>query len=257
MKRSLVVAIALALAACGKQVNPEYCQHHPEDTSFCGGDARNVDAGKTDAPPPPPPGYYDVGGTITGLAGTGGVLRNNDGMANMDELPMNGPSFVFAKLLMQGQTYAVTVYQQPIGQTCTVTGGSGTIGTTNVRSVAVSCVQGPDPGVTCGSTVCDINSGTPACCYGQNTCGTTASCGGNAMTCDDLADCAGSPGTVCCGYLNPGGNPKNAQCDTLTTCMAAAHGHEVLCNPANGDADCPTPLMCKPAAKFSGYSSCQ
>ena len=85
-----------------------------------------------------PPPRYTVGGTVTGLATSGLVLRNNgaDGLS----IPVNGP-FTFASPLTSGSTYSVTVFcRQPSGQTCTVSGGSGTIGNANVTSVAVSCV---------------------------------------------------------------------------------------------------------------------
>lgn len=254
MRGAALVAIVLA-AGCGKQVNPLYCMNHPEDTQLCHGDARAADAGKMDAPPDTPPGYFDVGGSITGLMGTGAVLQNNGG----DDLPINAgaTSFVFSGLLMTGQTYSVGVLTQPLGQMCSVTMGSGTVANANVRSVVVTCVQGPDPGVTCGGTVCDLGSAKPDCCYGASTCGTTTSCT-TPMACDDLYDCAGTANTECCAYLNPGSQPKNAVCTTASTCAMAAHGAEVLCDPANGDADC-TALgkQCMPAQHWSGYHSCQ
>ncbi|HVV49714.1 MAG TPA: hypothetical protein VHO06_08650, partial [Polyangia bacterium] len=82
---------------------------------------------------------YTVGGSVSGLAGTGLVLQDNGG----DNLTIsaNG-SFAFATALSSGATYAVTVKTQPTSksQTCTVTSGSGTVGGANVTSVAVACV---------------------------------------------------------------------------------------------------------------------
>ncbi len=68
------------------------------------------------------------------------MLRNN----GADDLSVsaNGP-FAFATALTTGSTYAVTVLTQPSGQTCTVSNGSGTIGTANVTTVTVSCVTDP------------------------------------------------------------------------------------------------------------------
>ena len=93
---------------------------------------------------------YTVGGTVAGLAGPGFVLRNNGG----DDLAVttNG-TFTFATPLTSGSTYSVTVRTQPSGQTCTISGGSGTIGSANVTSVAVSCVTNPPPRYTIGGTV--------------------------------------------------------------------------------------------------------
>ena len=48
-------------------------------------------------------------------------------------------SFAFATQLAGGAAYAVTVQANPSGQTCTVSNGSGTVGSANVTNVAVSC----------------------------------------------------------------------------------------------------------------------
>jgi large repetitive protein len=81
---------------------------------------------------------YTVGGTVTGLVGTGLVLQNNAG----DDLAISGSgTFAFATTLAAGSSYAVTVHTQPSSptQTCVVTGGSGSIVASNVTSVAVDC----------------------------------------------------------------------------------------------------------------------
>ena len=82
---------------------------------------------------------FSVGGTVSGLAGTGLVLQDNGG----DNLTISGNgSFAFATALASGTGYAVTVKTQPssASQTCTVTSGTGTVGAANVTTVAVSCV---------------------------------------------------------------------------------------------------------------------
>jgi 6-phosphogluconolactonase (cycloisomerase 2 family) len=77
-----------------------------------------------------------IGGTVTGLTGTGLVLQDNGG----DNLTVsaNG-AFTFATALASGTAYAVTVLTQPTGQTCTVTAGSGTTGSSMGTNVAVNC----------------------------------------------------------------------------------------------------------------------
>jgi galactose oxidase-like protein len=84
-----------------------------------------------------PPAQVTIGGTVSGLTGSGLVLQNNGG----DNLSItaNG-SFTFATKIANGATYAVTVLTQPSSpqQTCTVTNGSGTA-TNNVTNVQVSC----------------------------------------------------------------------------------------------------------------------
>ncbi|MEP7311783.1 MAG: Ig-like domain-containing protein [Pseudomonadota bacterium] len=99
----------------------------------CGGGG----GGGGSTPPPPAPSTYTIGGTVTGLAGTGLVLQNNAG----GNLTVTGGTFTFATAVASGSAYAVTVLTQPSGptQTCTVTsGGSGTA-TANVTNVAIAC----------------------------------------------------------------------------------------------------------------------
>ncbi len=81
---------------------------------------------------------YTIGGTVTGLDGTGLVLQNNAG--GDLSIAANG-SFTFAAPIASGSGYAVTVKTQPSlpSQTCSVTNGSGTVGSTNVTSVSVNC----------------------------------------------------------------------------------------------------------------------
>ncbi len=82
---------------------------------------------------------YTVGGTVSGLAGSGLVLQNNGG----DNLAIaeNG-SFSFAASLTAGSSYAITVLTQPSSPatTCVVISGSGTITSSNITNVAVSCL---------------------------------------------------------------------------------------------------------------------
>ncbi|HSN30161.1 MAG TPA: fibrinogen-like YCDxxxxGGGW domain-containing protein [Kofleriaceae bacterium] len=81
---------------------------------------------------------YAIGGTVTGLAGTGLVLQNNGG----DDLPISADgAFQFTTPITSGATYGVTVLADPTGpsQTCTVTGATGTVGGGAVTSVAVNC----------------------------------------------------------------------------------------------------------------------
>jgi kexin len=85
---------------------------------------------------------FTVGGTVSGLTGTGLVLQNNGG--NNLAIGGNGP-FTFSTPIPSGTTYSVTVSTQPTGpvQTCSVTSGSGTVGAGNVTSVGVTCRADP------------------------------------------------------------------------------------------------------------------
>ncbi len=94
---------------------------------------------------------YSIGGTITNLNGTV-VLRNNgandltiartEGGGNT----YNGP-FVFTNKISSGANYSVTVLTQPTNtyQFCTVTNGSGTLGSADVTNVAIDCVNTTGP----------------------------------------------------------------------------------------------------------------
>ena len=69
---------------------------------------------------------YQVGGTATGLSGSGLVLEDNGG--NSLSISGNG-GFAFGTGVQNGTAYSVTVATQPSNptQTCTVYNGSGTI----------------------------------------------------------------------------------------------------------------------------------
>lgn len=87
---------------------------------------------------PPPAGTFTVGGTVTGLAGTGLVLRLNGG--NDRQVGANG-AFTFATSLANNAAYAVTVQTQPSAPTqdCVVGSGTGAIAGANVTNVTVTC----------------------------------------------------------------------------------------------------------------------
>jgi parallel beta-helix repeat protein len=77
-----------------------------------------------------------IGGTVSGLTGSGLVLADNGG--NDLTVSANG-AFTFTTALAVGAAYAVTVRTQPSGQTCSVSNASGTVTSSNVTNVAVHC----------------------------------------------------------------------------------------------------------------------
>ena len=86
--------------------------------------------------PTPAPATYPVGGTVTGLTGSV-VLRNN----GKDDLALSADgAFAFADPVVAGNPYAVTIVQQPEGQTCAVSAGQGTVDA-QVSSVRVVCAS--------------------------------------------------------------------------------------------------------------------
>jgi 6-phosphogluconolactonase (cycloisomerase 2 family) len=107
---------------------------------------------------------FNIGGTVSGLAGTGLVLQNNGG----DNLRFttSGP-FSFLTRLVSGSAYNVTILSQPSGSTCSVANGSGTA-TSDVTNVAVTCVSsGPlvlvaNSGVTNGTNALSLYRANPS-----------------------------------------------------------------------------------------------
>lgn len=91
---------------------------------------------------------YTVGGSVTGLVGAGLVLEDNGG----DALTVSaGGTFVFSSSLANGAAYSVAVQTQPSGETCSVSGGSGTVSSANVTDVLVDCttnIAAAGPNVT-------------------------------------------------------------------------------------------------------------
>lgn len=105
---------------------------------------------------------YTIGGTITGLVGTGMVLENGSDQELLTITPGSGNQpFTFTKYVPTGTQYTVSISTQPSGpgQTCVVTPGtaSGTA-TANVSSVVVTC-----PAVTysVGGTVVGLAGVSP------------------------------------------------------------------------------------------------
>ena len=81
---------------------------------------------------------YRLGGSVSGLLGTGLVLQERGGEALF--VSADGP-FVFGSPIRSGATFEVTVRSQPVSpwQTCEVARGSGTVRDADVIDVAVTC----------------------------------------------------------------------------------------------------------------------
>ena len=81
---------------------------------------------------------FTVGGTVTGLTGSGLILRNN----GVEDLPITADGeFIFPTVVATGAAYSVTVAEQPANpaQTCSVEDGDGVMGATDITSVRVIC----------------------------------------------------------------------------------------------------------------------
>ena len=118
-----VATVSLCLSACG------------------GNNTRSITS--------PPPVTYTIGGTVSGLSGTGLVLQDNGG----DNLPVNAAgTFTFPTSIVSGGAYSVSVLTQPSSpaQTCLVTNSSGKA-SANVTNVNVACAY------TIGGTVSGLS----------------------------------------------------------------------------------------------------
>jgi hypothetical protein len=78
---------------------------------------------------------FTVGGSVTGLSGSLG-LSLNGGPALV--IGADGV-FTFARALDNGASYDVGVTSQPLGQTCTITGSSGTVELADVTDITITC----------------------------------------------------------------------------------------------------------------------
>ena len=79
---------------------------------------------------------FTVGGTISGLTGSGLVLAN--GTDTTSPAP-GATAFTFPTKMASAASFNVTVSTQPAGQTCTVSNGTGVILTSSVSNVVITC----------------------------------------------------------------------------------------------------------------------
>ncbi|MGD9832327.1 MAG: Calx-beta domain-containing protein [Piscinibacter sp.] len=93
---------------------------------------------------PPAQTSFTVGGTVTGLAGSGLTIEN---LGRSQSITANG-SFQLDAPLPSGSIYRIQVTAQPVNprQACTLTNGEGTVAGANVTDVQIDCVTLPDSG---------------------------------------------------------------------------------------------------------------
>jgi hypothetical protein len=127
LRHALLACLIAAVSACGGGGNDSNAPTPPPPPS---------------APPPPPPApvTYNIGGSVSGLTGSGLALQNNG--SDTLAVAANGP-FTFSTALANAAAYNVTVSTQPSGQTCAVNGGAGTVASAAVTNVAVTCTDNP------------------------------------------------------------------------------------------------------------------
>ncbi|AOZ02058.1 hypothetical protein BKK81_22265 [Cupriavidus sp. USMAHM13] len=115
-----IASLCLCLAACGGGGDDPQSAGSSPGTS-------------TSASPSP---GYTIGGAVNGLASGFSLQLLNNGAALLT-LSANG-AFTFAAPVAPNSAYAVTIGTQPLGQTCSVSHGSG-IAAAAVTNVAITC----------------------------------------------------------------------------------------------------------------------
>jgi hypothetical protein len=158
---------------------------------------------------------YTIGGTVSGLTGSGLVLQNNGG----DNRTISGNgAFTFTTALTSGTSYNVSVLAQPSNQTCNVTGGSGTVASANITNVLVSCTEIP-PAPTNYTISGSVSGLTGSGLVLQNNGGDNRAISANGAFTFNTAIASGSPYSVTvlaqpsgqtCSVANGSGTVTNA-----------------------------------------------
>lgn len=102
---------------------------------------------------------YTVSLTVAGLsAGKQVVLTDgsNNVTATLNSI------YTFPTQLQNNSQYQVSITTQPIGQTCTIAYGSGTISSASISNVLVNCSTNPAPNYTIGITASGLGAGKTA-----------------------------------------------------------------------------------------------
>ncbi len=206
------------------------------------------------------PVFVTIGGTVTGLTGTGLVLHDNT--ADPLAITANG-MFTFATKLAQGTGYSVSVATPPSGQDAYVGHASGTANGP-VTSVVVSCfAAGSDPGILCDTGI--FCGGSEQCCFdansGSGTCGPIVGgfCTKIAMPCDSSHECSGGTGVCCAKFHNGASGLQQISCVGAAAQCTAGGGvtTEILCDSRDAT-PCPSGTSCTGTSMLgSAYHTCQ
>jgi len=152
----LVRGSAYSVTVSVQPGNPaQTCAVTNGDGTVAGADVTDIEVNCSTTP------TYTIGGTVSGLAGSGLVLQQ-DGGDNL-AVTANG-NFTFAMPLFDGVPYAVSVFAQPSNpaQTCAVANGTGTVNGANVNDVAVTCTTDITDRIFADGFDGDTGGGTPA-----------------------------------------------------------------------------------------------
>ena len=100
--------------------------------------------------------YFPIGGTVSGL-GAGKTLKILNSGGEVFTTSINGP-FAFDTAMAENAAYAVSIYSQPKGQTCTVANASGNAAGI-VRNIQINCVEAPPLSYQIGGVLSGLLSG--------------------------------------------------------------------------------------------------
>lgn len=171
-----VCAVSVVVACGGDSPGTPSDPEDSGSTVLDSGSSGSNDGGSKDTGTPDTGvATFTVGGTVENLAGSGLELQISGGgqtvvvakpAATGDAGPPSTP-FTFGTKLPTGSAYAVTVKTQPTNatQTCSVTNGTGTVGSANVTNVKVICatnayaIKGTITGLGVGASVTIENNG--------------------------------------------------------------------------------------------------
>ncbi len=96
---------------------------------------------------------HTLGGVVSGLGNFSGLVLASNGQTVA--VPASASSFTFANPIPEGTSYAVSIQTQPDSSNCSISGGSGTVGTSAITSVMVTCSTASYP---LGGTVSGLTS---------------------------------------------------------------------------------------------------
>ena len=97
---------------------------------------------------------YSVSGNLTGLTSGASIVLSVDGQNQT--LNQNG-GYTTSLSLSTGSSYSIAIAKQPAGETCSVTNGSGTIGSSNANNIQIACTPNPAQTYTIGGEVTGLS----------------------------------------------------------------------------------------------------
>lgn len=168
------------------------------------------------------PPEYIVGGSVSGLTGSGLTLQLN----GANDLPIAADGAFQFPAMADGSSYAVTVSTQPSNpeQKCTVSNGSGTLASSDISSVQVTCGTTTPPDAPTNAVA------TPGNGQATVTWSAPANNGGTSITTYVVT---GSPGGTC----SVSGAPPATACIVPNLTNGTAYIFSVVATNIKGDSE--------------------